>query len=426
MRRILAYYVCLLSAFWGFGLWLVPPAVNAKAWVHEIFYLTGTMTWGLMVMALVIAARPAWIERVTDTALDKLYVWHRRLGWSAMVLALIHTHAKSLCAPVMAWLALPRPPKNSAGVPADWLEHFWRLLRPVAKTSSEWLVWIMLAICLIALVRRIGYGRWLKLHKLLAVGFVILSLHAVRLMDPTDFMTPFGWCNLALTALGLWASLVLLVRGPGSAQTQNAVVRAVRSDGRTTRLTLQTDRAADIRPGQFIFLKTADSRRHPFSVIRAQARELDLAVRACGEFTSTVVPKLESGTRVLVEGPWGRFTEPQNERQTWIAAGIGIAPFMAWLRTSRSNPQARVRLFWLIRDRQQELLFDEVTRLAQQAGVELVIHESRRVGRVDPDVFFAHKPQVVALCGSPSLAASIAKHPLGRNCPIEQEIFVWR
>ena len=99
---------------------------------------------------------------------------------------------------------------------------------------------------------------------------------------------------------------------------------------------------------------------------------------------------------------------------------------MAWLRTSRSNPQARVRLFWLIRDRQQALLFDEVTRLAQQAGVEPVIHESRREGRVDPDVFFAHKPQVVALCGRPSLAASIAKHPLGRNCPIEQEIFAWR
>lgn len=43
-----AQNTCLLTAFWGLGLWLVPPAANAKAWVHEVFYFTGTLSWGLM------------------------------------------------------------------------------------------------------------------------------------------------------------------------------------------------------------------------------------------------------------------------------------------------------------------------------------------------------------------------------------------
>ncbi|MGN1209451.1 MAG: ferric reductase-like transmembrane domain-containing protein [Duodenibacillus sp.] len=426
MRRLLAYCLCIITALWGLGLWLVPPAANAKAWVHEIFYLTGTLTWGLMVLALLIALRPAWIERVTNTALDKLYVWHRRLGWSAITLALIHTHAKSLCAPVMAWLALPRPAKVPASVPADWIEQLWRLLRPVAKTSSDWLVWIMLAICLVALVRWISYGRWLKLHRLLAIGVIVLSLHAVRLMDPTDFWTPFGWCNLTLTAVGLWAAISILLRGPGSAKTQPAAVRAVHTDGRTTVLTLEIQHAVPMRPGQFIFVKTPESRRHPFSVTRIENNVIELAVRASGTFTSTVVPKLAVGTRVLVEGPWGRFTQPNDGRQTWIAAGIGIAPFMAWLRAARPQPQAEVRLFWLICDRREELLLTEVTQLAQSAGVELIVHESRTQGRANPNDFYTHAPQCVALCGSPSLAKTLIRHPIGRNCPMVHEVFGWR
>lgn len=44
----------------------------------------------------------------------------------------------------------------------------------------------------------------------------MLSVHAIRLMDPADALMPLGIINIAATLIGLWYSIVLLVRGAGS------------------------------------------------------------------------------------------------------------------------------------------------------------------------------------------------------------------
>lgn len=46
MRKWLWGFVFLTTALWLFGLWLSPPAFNARAWVHELFFVTGVLAWG--------------------------------------------------------------------------------------------------------------------------------------------------------------------------------------------------------------------------------------------------------------------------------------------------------------------------------------------------------------------------------------------
>ena len=78
MRRITYGFTVLTIVLWLFGLWFMPPAYNGRGWAHELFFVTGVLAWGWMALCLIIAVRPAWLERVTKTPLDSLYVWHRR------------------------------------------------------------------------------------------------------------------------------------------------------------------------------------------------------------------------------------------------------------------------------------------------------------------------------------------------------------
>ena len=92
MRRIVWGFVAATTAAWLFGLWADPPGGIS----HEVFYWNGVLAWGFMAMAIVIAARPAWLERVTKTPLDELYRWHRTLGFWALGLSVVHWVTKTL------------------------------------------------------------------------------------------------------------------------------------------------------------------------------------------------------------------------------------------------------------------------------------------------------------------------------------------
>ena len=84
MRKIVFGFCALTVATWLLNLGFNPPAMNGRGLTHEVFFLNGVLAWGLMAMAIVIAARPAWLEKVTATPLDELYKWHRTLGiWAA-------------------------------------------------------------------------------------------------------------------------------------------------------------------------------------------------------------------------------------------------------------------------------------------------------------------------------------------------------
>ena len=62
MQRIVWAFTACTTAAWLFGLWVDPPALNGRGVTHEVFYWNGVLAWGFMAMAIVIAARPAWLE----------------------------------------------------------------------------------------------------------------------------------------------------------------------------------------------------------------------------------------------------------------------------------------------------------------------------------------------------------------------------
>lgn len=272
MKRIVLPFVLVTTAAWLAGLFIFPPGYSTRAVSHEFFYLSGTLAWGLMAIALVIAARPAWLERVAGEPLDRLYGHHKTLGLWAIGLSVLHYFGKTVGGTVVSVVSLfgieaaqvGRPVIDQTGMNA--LELFWSALRPVAVTSSIWATAFMVLLGVLALSKRIKYPAWLTAHRLFAVVFLVLSLHSVRLMDTTDFVSPFGWINLVVTVVGVWASVVILVKGAGASKSVPATVRAAEHAGGVTILTVEPAKTFAAAPGQFAFLKVSGHEKHPFTI----------------------------------------------------------------------------------------------------------------------------------------------------------------
>lgn len=425
IKRLILGLISITIGTWLLGLWLVPPAFNARAWVHEVYFVNGVLAWVFMAFCLVTAARPAWLERFTKTPLDELYVYHRVLGWWALVLSFVHYFTKPLIQPVISLLSLPRPEKIQPLINPDLWDAFWKSLRPIANTSAQWLTWSLLVICLLAVVRAVGYTRWLAIHKVLAVVFLGLTLHCVRLMETSDFMTPFGWWNLLVTVIGTWAALRILFNRAGLAKTVTGTLVTTETIGHITRRRIRTSIASTVLPGQFVFV-IYEGERHPFSITSIRKNEIELVIKHLGDFTTNVVPSIEKGTQINIEGPYGFFS-PNFElnSQTWIATGIGIAPFLAWLNdTTQHNPN-NVTLHWCIKDKTKEPLMVDVSQTCEAVGVHLKIYESK-YGRATIDALLVEKTEGLAVCGNSHLAKTLRKVWKGEPNYFQTEYFEWR
>ena len=112
-KMILTSILTILLFIFDSGLWCFPPNFDARSYTHEIFYITGAIAWLWMTICLVIAARPSWIEKVFRSPLDRLYVFHKWLGFAAVAMAFVHYFVKDIFGPILRLIwTLPKPPKK--------------------------------------------------------------------------------------------------------------------------------------------------------------------------------------------------------------------------------------------------------------------------------------------------------------------------
>jgi predicted ferric reductase len=162
--------------------------------------------------------------------------------------------------------------------------------------------------------------------------------------------------SAAFVGLLAWVRLVK----PGRAKARPwRLERVVPELGDTTTLVLKPPPASPFRfePGQFGWFAIGGSpfliTQHPFSFASsAEGEEVELAVKALGDFTSRVA-ELEPGTTVYVDGPHGVFSIDQDEGPGFglIAGGVGVAGLISMLRTMADRRDVRpVLLFYANRE----------------------------------------------------------------------------
>ena len=195
-------------------------------------------------------------------------------------------------------------------------------------------------------------------------------------------------------------------------------------------------------PGQFamLFLKALDGwHRHPFTITTSPGDEdLRFAIKALGDGTAQLPDAIQPGIPAVIGGPFGRFSHAKGTtRQLWVAGGIGVTPFLSWLRAlDQRPPRGRVDFFYSSPDPDMPYA-DEISELAARCNlVEVHFFDSRR-GHLTAEQILAEAGGTTAppgqvsvfLCGPAGMIRTLHSGFRRLGVPsrhIYREYFDWR
>ena len=334
--------------------WLVFPPVNdgrenfVRAYAGEVI---GSINIVLMACSLVLAARPKWAEPFFG-GLDKMYVTHRHTSTAAFLLVFVHI------------LTVP--------ISTNW--SLGNYLAVAAATGIASISLISLSPRIPFLNRLTGgtYEGWKNLKKTIGIFFVIAFIHAVTLKDPLKAFVAINWVQ-AFVIIGAVAYVYTELLGGLFKKRLAYTVEAVnRPNHSTTEVVLRAKKTPiqKHRAGQFLFVRFPGERTlnesHPFTISSAPREDvLRVTVKASGDFTRALFHQLQPGTDAVVEGAHGMFDyKTGGQKQIWIAGGIGLTPFLSFLRDMDGNLDHDVDFYYTVRHREEALFLDEIQSAA--------------------------------------------------------------
>ena len=390
------------------ALWLVerPAGQPTGRFLGEVF---GAEALLLLSSSLVLIGLVPYGERWFG-GFDRVVVWHRATAVAGVLVLVPHLA-----------LVTSSPDPDETG--------FGHALGDVALLGLLVLILWALAPRLRAAghrgpVRRLArttYEHWLDAHRLTGL-FVAVAVAHGAIVDPTlHDSTVLRVAFVLVGVAGVGAYVYREFVAPHVVPAYDYTVKTVRRLGeRTAEIDLDPtgDRLA-FRPGQFVmvtFSGVAAGQRHPFSISSGAAdHELDLTVKASGDYTDRLVEALQPGDAARVLGPFGGFDYRNGERrQIWIAGGIGVTPFISWIRSLDSGFDRDVDFFYSVHGPGDAVYRDEIEAAAREhpsLRLHLVLSDSEGpltadtvLGGIAPD----DHPSIY-MCGPPPMMKALAR-----------------
>ena len=339
------------------AMWFIFPPVNDGRENFERQYageILGSINIVLMSFALLLSSRPKWAEKYFG-GLDKMYITHRRLATVAFLLIFVHV----LTVPI-----------TLTG---------WRLGNYLAVIAFAGLV----SIVLISLSPRIAflnklsggtYEGWKNLKRYIGIFFILGFVHSLTIASPLDALIAFSFVQVFFI-MGTLAYLYTEVFGRFLKKYVPYTVEAVKHPNQTTTevtLRAKRDPIRKQRAGQFLFVRFPGDRSlnesHPFTISSAPEEDvLRLTIKASGDFTRDLFAKLKPGMDAMVEGAYGMFDfKAGGPKQIWIAGGIGLTPFLSFLRSLKGTLNHDVDFYYTVRHKEEALFTDEIETAAKE------------------------------------------------------------
>lgn len=340
---------------------LIALSVPSATWVSSasLSLASGASALTLMAGAALLGARWRWLE-VAFGGLDRVYQVHKWLGIWALVMASVHLSFK-------------------AGLPAWDAAAILSIPPGVARLVRQLGFLGLMLIVLLALNRKIPYSTWRWWHKLSGPLFLIVIAHWLSIKSPVLLHSPAGWWLAGMALVGTAGAAWKLLLYPWLSPHAEYRIVAVAPGPAAARIDLlPTGRAIQFHPGQFGFLSMqAEGLRepHPFTLAGAAAADgrVVFMVRALGDYTTRLLSQVQPGMCAAVFAPYGRFERRINpSHEIWIAGGVGISPFLAWLDDSEAIGLENVTLFYFHTPGRSFPQPGELATITSARGVELV------------------------------------------------------
>ena len=355
MKQKLGNLIFIIFVILTIAVWLVFPPAKDGVENYTRYYvgmMLGSTVIVLMSFSLFLSTRPKWAEPYFG-GLDKMYMTHRRTSTSAFLLMFVHL------------LTVPISLMNL---------HIGNYLAIIAFLGIIAIVLPTLAPRIPFLSKLAGtdYDDWKKLHRYIGVFFILGYLHSITVNAPTTKIA-INW-NQIFVFLGIGSYLYTEVFGRFFKKYVPYTVEEVNHPNSATTEVVLRAKGQPIKhahAGQFLFIRFKEKgldESHPFTISSAPHEDvLRLTIKASGDFTRHLFANLKVGTSAIVEGAYGMFNyKMTGEKQIWVAGGIGVTPFLSFLRDLKTGLAHDVDFYYTVRHPEEAVFKDEIEAAAKQ------------------------------------------------------------
>ena len=382
MIPTLTTLIVLILMSWGGTLIADGAGAGSLPWAiyDQALYLSGLFAIGLMSLAMVLATRPAWLERPLG-GMDRIYRIHKWSGILAVGFAALHWLVEMSDDVIKALFG------RGGRAPEERFTGLLDALRDAGEELGDFAIYLVIAMIALALWKRFPYKFWRHIHRVMPVLYLMLAFHAAVLAPTAYWSQPVGlMLALMLTAGSIAAGLSLTGLVGRGRQARGVVLSISTPTPDVTEVVCRLDgKWRGHRAGQFAFVSfDRFEGAHPFTIAGANRsdRSVSFQIKALGDYTRQLPNLVRVGQPVTVEGPYGRFElgrQDRKARQIWVAGGIGITPFIAWLEALRSNPDSApvADLHYSTRNRDHDPFVARLEALsAELPQITLHIHDA--------------------------------------------------
>ncbi|WP_155592938.1 ferric reductase-like transmembrane domain-containing protein [Lysinibacillus cavernae] len=313
------------ALFWYFSTPMEPIHL-----LNKLSHLIGGLAITGLFLVFFLATRIKILERWFN-GLERVYFYHKVLAILSLGLLILHGQLQKM-------------------VPDKELMQ-QTSLNEFAKELGEFAQYGFIILIVLAFIAKfLKYEHWRWLHRLLLVPYTSGIYHAYfssqyDLLQPT----PLGIFTALTTIIGFMSALYMLTMYQDMFFPYTGHISALqRLNTHVIELELTLSKKLDYRPGQFIFLKIfqdgIEKAPHPFSISGGNGEKVVVTMKAVGDFTQQVYNRIQVKSPVALDGPYGHFDfDNGSNQQIWIAGGIGITPFLAYLQL---NPNKKIDLYY--------------------------------------------------------------------------------
>jgi predicted ferric reductase len=388
--------------------------------IAVLLALAGTSAFALN---LVLGARLRPVETLFG-GLERMYKAHRLNGQIAFLLLLGHVVfilASRATISTSTALDLLRP---SAG---------WTVFAGVLAFAG------MLVAIVLTLFVRMGHELFVYVQRSFGIVFLGATYHVFTTEGARAESQALNLYMASLATLGIAAFVYRSVLGSVLVRRRPYRVAAVnRLDEHVTEVVMEPrDRPLAYAPGQFLFVNFREpfsaqfppflrNQFHPFSITSAPDEpRLRITVKAVGDYTRAL-RTLKPGTTAVVEGPYGSFSSRDlpNDRQIWIAGGIGVTPFLSMAR-SLNGDAPTVDFYYCVEHEPEAHFLDEIQSIARERDdFRVAVVPRDREGFLTAERLAAENEDLasanVLICGPPAMIESLRSQLKARGVPAPQ------
>ena len=418
-------------------------ATNVTDWpsaLDAISRLTALVGTDLLLIHMLLVARIPWIDKFYGH--DKATIAHKKLGKTVLYFVVAHFLASLISFSIT----------EGKNLVATW----WWFITDVEDMLTATLGLLLMVLVVVTSLnfarRKMSYEAWFYVH--------LLSYASVLLAVPHIFTSGSDIAGKPLQTI-YWAALYFFVAF--SLVWYRALQPVVASLGKGLKVSQVVRESEDTisiyvtgkniirlgaQAGQFFLVRPLAKghwyKAHPFSISATpvdQYLRFTIAIRGDD---SAWLQTIKPGTRLILEGPYGVFTEERRTREKVVlmASGIGVTPVRALAESLVARP-GDITVIYRVRNEADANLIEELRELCRIRGHKFAVIAGQRGpngswlnadpwGRNDQQRLLEIAPDLadsdVFICGPEVWTRQVVKTVVRTGTPsaqIHSEEFAW-